>query len=329
MGKSSLLLLFIVCSSSVVGEDLIWRQNSNWLTPGNWKTNTLPCGGDSVTFEKSDDPFAVYVDGEVSVKKLTLPKNGRLVLGKKGRIAFSSDASNCKGRNPAGGKGPLVFSPRTNYWDCPENWMKRDGSAPASAPCGKDMAIFPSNNTFSFVSLSQGQPMLSVAGVTLRGSALKSFTTVTDEFKRLNVSINQICRTQPDKCTCPKPGPLCRSPTTAPVTGGGASGGVIAAVIIVVLLVVVMATVAIVAVVCYVRLRGAQGVPYKKDDLNEPTVSFEKEEEGVNFDNPIFDTSSDFSSLTAAEEVPELTVAVEGVGQSKSQDEDLPEKKPF
>jgi hypothetical protein len=79
----------------------------------------------------------------------------------------------------------------------------------------------------------------------------------------------------------------------------------------------------------YVRLRGAQGVPYKKDDLNEPTVSFEKEEEGVNFDNPIFDTSSDFSSLTAAEEVPELTVAVEGVGQSKSQDEDLPEKKPF
>ena len=54
-------------------------------------------------------------------------------------------------------------------------------------------------------------------------TALHHFISLlsSDEFKRLNVSINQICRTQPDKCTCPKPGPLCRSPTTAPVTGGG------------------------------------------------------------------------------------------------------------
>ena len=74
------------------------------------------------------------------------------------------------------------------------------------------------------------------------------------------------------------------------------------------------------------RSRGASAFQYKKN-LDEPTVTFEKEEEGVNFDNPIFDATSNFSSPTGTEEVHEPTVTIEGPGEGD--EDDLPEKVPL
>ena len=74
------------------------------------------------------------------------------------------------------------------------------------------------------------------------------------------------------------------------------------------------------------RTRVTSAFQYKKN-LDEPTVSFEKEEEGVNFDNPIFDATSDFSSVTGTEEVHDPTVTIEGSGEGD--DDDLPEKVPL
>ena len=51
--------------------------------------------------------------------------------------------------------------------------------------------------------------------------------------------------------------------------------------------------------------------PYQKETLDEPTVTFSKDEEaGVNFDNPMFDTTSDFDDLVPSEELPEPNVDV-------------------
>ena len=69
--------------------------------------------------------------------------------------------------------------------------------------------------------------------------------------------------------------------------------------------------------------------PYQKETLDEPAVSFSKDEEAaVNFDNPMFDTTSDFDELVGAEELPEPTVAVGTKGGGDGYDH-LPEKKPL
>ena len=50
--------------------------------------------------------------------------------------------------------------------------------------------------------------------------------------------------------------------------------------------------------------------PYRRDNMeDEPKVTFEKEidEGAINFDNPIYDESSEFSDLVPAEEVPQPT----------------------
>ena len=33
---------------------------------------------------------------------------------------------------------------RANKWECPENWIADDNSSIAHAPCGSDVAVFPS-----------------------------------------------------------------------------------------------------------------------------------------------------------------------------------------
>ena len=74
--------------------------------------------------------------------------------------------------------------------------------------------------------------------------------------------------------------------------------------------------------------RSASFHPYHKETLDEPTVMFSKDEEAaVNFDNPMFDTTSDFDDLVGAEEVPEPTVPSKGGGDECGGD--LPEKKPL
>ena len=68
--------------------------------------------------------------------------------------------------------------------------------------------------------------------------------------------------------------------------------------------------------------------PYHKETLDEPNVTFSKDEEAVvNFDNPMFDSTSDFDELVGAEQLPETTDAAAGGGGNEYEEigDDLPE----
>ena len=74
--------------------------------------------------------------------------------------------------------------------------------------------------------------------------------------------------------------------------------------------------------------RSASFHPYHKETLDEPNVTFSKDEEAVvNFDNPMFDSTSDFDDLVGAEQLPEPTGAAGGGGNEYEEiGDDLPEK---
>ena len=67
--------------------------------------------------------------------------------------------------------------------------------------------------------------------------------------------------------------------------------------------------------------------------MDEPGVTFSKDEEAaVNFDNPMFESTSDFDDLVAAEELPEPTVGVVSKGGGNDYEDigaDLPKKGPL
>lgn len=79
--------------------------------------------------------------------------------------------------------------------------------------------------------------------------------------------------------------------------------------------------------------RSASFHPYHKETLDEPeaTVTFSKDAEAaVNFDNPMFDSTSDFDELVGAEELPEQTDTAGGGGDGCDEiGDDLPEKVPL
>ena len=77
--------------------------------------------------------------------------------------------------------------------------------------------------------------------------------------------------------------------------------------------------------------RSASFHPYHKETLDEPAVTFSKDEEAaVNFDNPMFDSTSDFDELVGAEQLPEPTDTAGGGGDGyEDVGDDLPEKVPL
>jgi len=75
-----------------VGEDLYWLRNSNWDEPSNWRLGRLPCGREVATFTKTPANSLIYLKNNVTVRRIVLPTNGKIVLKPSVTIRFSEQS---------------------------------------------------------------------------------------------------------------------------------------------------------------------------------------------------------------------------------------------
>ncbi|CAH1258888.1 AMN [Branchiostoma lanceolatum] len=172
--RAILPLLLLLALFSVLGTDAakkIWVKNTNWMNSANWDRGSLPCSKQVVTFQEKPNPYAVFVQNDVSVGELVLPMNGEIVFADDLKINFGSfiNEPNCiAGENRFVGGDP-------GDWLDPHNWRVEDdgnvvepmspddASSPTSAaddtsgfpvlhaevvPCTYDTVIFPENATY-------------------------------------------------------------------------------------------------------------------------------------------------------------------------------------
>ena len=129
-----------------VGEDFFWLRNSNWDESSNWRLGRVPCGGEVATLanvsintphqlhqvraccslkaaptptqpkcislslppSKTPANSLIYLKSNVTVRRIVLPTNGKIVLKPSITIRFSEQSASCKGVCASLGTGPFT-----------------------------------------------------------------------------------------------------------------------------------------------------------------------------------------------------------------------------
>ncbi|XP_035674655.1 protein amnionless-like isoform X2 [Branchiostoma floridae] len=165
------LLLLLLAVLSADGAKKIWLKNTNWMNSANWDRGSPPCSKQVVSFQEKPNPYAVFVQNDVSVGELVLPLNGEIVFADDLKVNFGSftdDPACMAGDNRFVGGEP-------GDWLNPHNWRveddgnlvepmsPEDDSSPTSpgddtdgfpvlhaevVPCTHDTVVFPENATY-------------------------------------------------------------------------------------------------------------------------------------------------------------------------------------
>ncbi|XP_078670876.1 protein amnionless-like isoform X2 [Branchiostoma floridae x Branchiostoma belcheri] len=178
------LLLLLLSLLAADGARKVWLKNTNWMNSANWKRGSLPCSKQVVSFEEKPEPYAVFVEHDVSVGELVLPMNGEIVFADDLKVNFGSffhEPTCMAGENRFVGGEP-------EDWLNPHNWRVEDdlsvvppmssddAAVPTSAadgsdgfpllqaevvPCTHDTVVFPENATY-LVSLDHSKEVKQV-----------------------------------------------------------------------------------------------------------------------------------------------------------------------
>eukprot|EP00731_Ephydatia_muelleri_P016575 Em0009g999a len=190
----SVTVIVVALLQITVGKDLTWFPNSNWDNHANWNLGRLTSASEVADFSQAPDSSVIYLDTSVTVRSIVLPVNGKIVLGAKAAIRFSSPTTASGGADKK--QVNYFVGARQNWWECAENWRTSEGLPADTAPCSKDKAIFPAGAYFSFVN---SNTTVSVQELIIRGASLTSITG--GEFS-LNLTVKPDCAKQPALCSC-------------------------------------------------------------------------------------------------------------------------------
>ncbi|XP_065836307.1 uncharacterized protein [Oscarella lobularis] len=234
------LVLLLSCSSAEAGDTLFWRPTSNWNEPSNWIKGRLPCSAETVVVKPSTTfdgvalpaSFDVSVTGDVALRKLIIPKTGSLSL-RNTKITLKR-VSTCQDEGLASVTDSSVNSftgvqPRP--WNCPTNWRQLDGTPADRFPCLDDSAVFPPNNSFSWIVLDAH---VKIGRLAWQGRPVDRLSDIPNYekifFKRTpsaDLTVDFSCLAgNPERCPCQDAddSPLCIYPTTtSPSTAASSS----------------------------------------------------------------------------------------------------------
>ncbi|KAK7485022.1 hypothetical protein BaRGS_00023800 [Batillaria attramentaria] len=96
-----------------------WLTDRNFENPNNWNAGRPPCGNDRVIIP--DDSPVIYMQMNTTLRELTLPKNGELILGNGVQLAFTQDAADVTNCPQTGGDVEFT-AVHAAKWVDPQNW---------------------------------------------------------------------------------------------------------------------------------------------------------------------------------------------------------------
>ncbi|XP_065910633.1 uncharacterized protein [Dysidea avara] len=316
------------------GKDIKWIRNSNWDSVDNWELGRLPCKGDIASFTQVKPidgkiPM-VYFNANSTVRKLVLPRNSKIVLKRSITIRLSANQSCEVDANAVpivAGQVNNFIGVRTNKWECKSNWRTvDDNSAVDNAPCGSDVAVFPSDSAFSYVTSDVN---VFVKSVLIRSHKPSNLDDYQNEFL-LGLTINAGCRDDADSCLCIPVDSACNIvPTSTPTTsvpnvgvspsvsvpnpfptgsiigpvntggvvqntpggsdGGSSSAGAVVGAVIGVIVILIIVAIVIIAVIV---IRKRRYIKPKHEPLEEDFPPAAKESGSAAYDNPTYDIDS-------------------------------------